>query len=244
MKLKICWMYHDFMDLYGDAGNIMVLQKRCERRGIDCIVDTCAMHQEKDLNDFDLVFLGGGADREQKLLIEDLYARKANIEIAIKNKTFFFLVCGGYQLFGKYYITSAGEKIPGLGLYSYYTKAGKEQERCIGNVATRCQLDDAEYIVIGFENHAGQTFQVESALGEVLHGKGNSLSDVKEGFYNGQVFGTYMHGPLLPKNPEIADFFIYKALNKKHSVKLDDLKPLDDCLENKAREHMFKIMGI
>lgn len=241
MKLKICWMYHDIMDLYGDKGNIMVLTKRCEMRGIDIMVDTLSIGEEKDLTQYDLLFLGGGADREQALLMEDLLSRKESIAKAMEQGTFVLLICGGYQLFGQYYIASDGTKIEGLKFFDYYTEAGTPQERCIGNIAITCDLDGHKITAVGFENHGGQTRNVKHPLGDVIRGLGNNKQDHKEGFYNGQVLATYMHGPLLPKNPEIADFVIYKSLKKQQpDLKLEDLKQLDDTLEQKAKEVMLK----
>lgn len=245
MKLTICWMYHDIMDLYGDKGNMLVLQKRCESRGIDVQIDTCGIGEEKDLSAYHLVFLGGGADKEQKMLIDDLLSRKENLQKAMDTQTFFFLVCGGYQLFGKYYISADNEKIEGLNFFDYYTTTGSNGTRCIGNIAISCQLDDETIIAVGFENHGGQTCDVRKPLGTVLAGFGNSFTGKQEGFYNGQVFATYMHGPLLPKNAKIADFIIYKSLKKEFpNLKLSDLTPLDDTLENAARDKMLERLEI
>ena len=238
-------MYHDIMDLYGDKGNMMVLKARCEQRGIDVCIDTLTIGEEKDLTTYDLLFLGGGADKEQMMLIDDLLKRKDNIQQAMQQGTFVLLICGGYQLFGQYYINADNEKIEGLKFFDYYTDTGDNGTRCIGNIAIRCKLDDQEFIAVGFENHGGQTKQVSSPLGEVLCGFGNSFEGKREGFYNGQVLATYMHGPLLPKNPEIADFVIYKSLKKQHpEITYDALQPLDDTLEKKAKAHMLKRLGV
>lgn len=241
MKLKVCWMYHDIMDLYGDKGNMMVLTKRCKDRGIDIEIDTCAIGEKKDLSKFHLMFLGGGADKEQHMLIDDLLARKNNIQKAMDNNTFIFLVCGGYQLFGQYYIDANNEKIEGLKFFDYYTESGDNGKRCIGNIAIQCNLDSEEFMAVGFENHGGQTRNVASPFGKVIAGYGNNFEDKIEGFYNGKVLGTYMHGPLFPKNPKIADFVIYKSLTKEYpDLKFSDLLPLDDSLENKAKNQMLK----
>lgn len=245
MKLKICWMYHDIMDLYGDKGNMMVLEKRCNDRDIEIEIDTCAIGEDKDLSTYHLVFLGGGADKEQKMLMHDLLARKNNIQKAMDEGTFFFLVCGGYQLFGQYYISADNERIEGLHFFDYYTTTGSNGMRCIGNIAISCILDEEEIIAVGFENHGGQTCDVISPLGTVLSGYGNRFEGKREGFYNGQVFATYMHGPLLPKNPKIADFIIYKSLKKEFpDLRLQDLKQLDDRLENQARDKMLERLGV
>lgn len=244
MKLKVCWMYHDIMDLYGDKGNILVLKKRCEDRGIEIQIDSCAIGETKKLSDYHLLFLGGGADKEQRILMNDLLSRKDEIEKAMQEETFVFLVCGGYQLFGQYYIDANGEKIEGLHIYDYYTTSGSNGTRCIGNIAIECNLDGNQITAVGFENHGGQTCNVKHPLGKVLHGFGNCFEGKQEGFYDGKVFATYMHGPLLPKNPEIADFVIYKSLKKEYDIQLKDLKPLDDTLEQKAKEVMLKRLNV
>lgn len=245
MNLKICWMYHDIMDLYGDKGNMLVLEKRCKDRGIDIQIDTCAIGEDKDLSAYHLLFLGGGADKEQRMLIDDLLNRKQDIQKAMDEGTFVFLVCGGYQLFGQYYIDANNERIAGLNFFNYYTSSGDNGTRCIGNIAIKCNLDGNEVIAVGFENHGGQTCNVDQPLGDAMCGYGNSFEGKKEGFYNGNVLGTYMHGPLLPKNPEIADFVIYKSLKKEHKdLKLSDLIPLDDTLELQAKKSMLKRLGI
>lgn len=240
MELHICWMYHDIMDLYGDKGNMMVLTKRCKDRGIDVVIDTLAIGEERDVSTYDLLFLGGGADKEQMMLMDDLHSRKDNIKQAMDQGTFVLLICGGYQLFGQYYISADNEKIEGLKFFDYYTETGSNGTRCIGNIAIECDLDGEHITAVGFENHGGQTRNVTTPLGKVLHGYGNSFEGKQEGFYNGQVLATYMHGPLLPKNPKIADFVIYKSLKKRNpEITLQDLAPLDDTLEQKANDFML-----
>ncbi len=235
-------MYHDVMDLYGDKGNIQVLKKRCLDRGIEVIVDTCAMHEKKVLKEYDLLFIGGGADKEQSLLYEDLLSRKQDILEAIENQTFILLICGGYQFFGQYYIDNKGREIKGLGLFDYYTKSDPNVGRCIGNIAIRAILDEQEVIVVGFENHGGQTHGVTTPFGQVLSGHGNMYQSNREGFYNGQVLATYMHGPLLPKNPEVADFIIQKALMRQYGKV--ELEPLDDTLEIAAKKVILKRLNV
>lgn len=240
MQIKIIWMYHDLMDLYGDKGNIQVLKHRCLQRGIDCVVDTCGIDEEKDISQYDLLFIGGGADKEQKLLIHDLLKRKANIQKALDEGIFVLLICGGYQLFGQYYLDGDNNKIEGLCFFDYFTESASREKRCIGNIAIECLLDGQTIKVVGFENHAGQTKGNSLPFGKVIKGHGNSFKDSHEGFYNGQVLATYMHGPLLPKNPRLADFIIKKALFKQHG--LVELMPLDDSLENKAFQIMLDRM--
>ena len=238
MNVKILWMYHDLMDLYGDKGNIEVLRYRCEKRGIECVVDTCAISQEVRISDYDLFFMGGGADREQNLIFADLLGRKESIAEAMAEKTAFLLICGGYQLFGKYYKDQDGVIVEGLGFFDYYTESSDRDHRCIGNIAVETTMDGETFKAVGFENHGGQTKNVTTPFARVLSGHGNTYNDGTEGFMNSQVLATYMHGPLLPKNPKIADHILLRALKKRYGeVTLADL---DDTLENKAAEVMLK----
>lgn len=242
MILKVLWMYHNIMDLYGDKGNIHVLQKRCEDRGIEIIIETCECNEIKVLSDYDILFIGGGADKEQALLYEDLLSRKEALLEAIEKKTFILLICGGYQFFGKYYIDNNNQRIEGLSIFDYYTESNPNVGRCIGNIAIEADLDGEKVKVVGFENHGGQSKDVKTPFGRVLHGHGNQYQSAYEGFYNGQVLGTYMHGPLLPKNPEVADFVIKKGLQRNYGfVELD---VLDDTLERKAKEVILKRLHI
>ena len=237
MNLKILWMYNTLMDLYGDKGNIEVLKYRCKKRNIDVEIDTCAIGEEKNINDYDLFFLGGGADKEQNMIFSDLIGRKDNIKEALDNKTAFLLICGGYQLFGKYYKDQDGTIVEGLNLFDYYTESSDRDHRCIGNIAIETNLDGETFEVVGFENHGGQTKDVKTPFGKVINGHGNLYKSEYEGFMNDTVIATYMHGPLLPKNPKVADKVILRALHKRYDIK--ELTKLDDELEDKARKIMF-----
>ncbi|MCI5723797.1 MAG: glutamine amidotransferase [Erysipelotrichaceae bacterium] len=238
MKLKILWMYHNLMDLYGDKGNIEVLRYRASKRGIEVVVDTCTIGEEKDITDYDLFFLGGGADREQTLIYKDLLQRKPQILQALDNGIACLLICGGYQLFGQYYLDQDGNRIDGLGIYDYYTESSDRDHRCIGNIVVETTIQNQTITVVGFENHGGQTKNVSTVFGKVLSGHGNTFHDGTEGFMNDQTIATYMHGPLLPKNPMIADEVIRRALKKNYGdLQLD---PLNDELENQAHYTMVK----
>ena len=238
-KLKIVWMYHDIMDLYGDKGNMMVLQRRCEQRGIDVVIDTCGIGESCDLASYDLIFLGGGADREQMMLIDDLLSRRDNIQTAMDSGSFIFLVCGGYQLFGRYYIAADGSKINGLQFFDYYTDTGKDGTRCIGNIAIECELDGERMIAVGFENHGGRTFIGQNRpFGKVLHGYGNEENSGCEGVVYKNVIGTYLHGPLLPKNPQVCDWLIARALERKYGS--GELEELDDSQELEANRYIYE----
>ena len=242
MKLKILWMYHDLMDLYGDKGNIEVLRRRAEKRGIECVVDTCTLDEKKEIQDYDLFFLGGGADREQQLIFRDLLGRRDGIAAAMDSGTAFLLICGGYQLFGKYYKDQDGNVLESLGFFDYYTVASDRDHRCIGNIALEAAIDGDTFMMVGFENHGGQTMNVQTPLGRVLSGHGNMYRSEFEGFLNDQVVATYMHGPLLPKNPAVADKILMRALKRNYGEV--QLAKLDDTLEDKAREVMLKRLKV
>lgn len=242
MECRIIWMYHDVMDLYGDRGNIQVLKMRGAARGINVLVDTCAIGEEKCIRGYDVLFIGGGADREQGLLYQDLLSRKQDIREAMDEGTFILLICGGYQFFGQYYIDGDGNQMEGLKFFDYYTKAPSRDERCIGNIAVKAMVDGEEFLAVGFENHGGQTMNVTTPFAKVLKGHGNSFQSEYEGFYNGRVLGTYMHGPLLPKNPAIADLILRKGLAKRYGEV--ELEVLDDTLEEQARKLMLKRLQV
>ncbi|MBR2990812.1 MAG: glutamine amidotransferase, partial [Solobacterium sp.] len=225
MELKVLWLFDNLMDLYGDRGNIQVLRERCRKRGIGCLVDTYRLGDDKKCSDYDIVFMGGGADHEQNLLYEDLLSHREDIRQSIENGTQYLLICGGYQLFGQYYLDQDGHRLDGLGLYDYYTEATTDRNnRCIGNIAVEVSIDGETFKAVGFENHGGQTRNVHTPLGRTLSGHGNTVDSGYEGFVTDEVIGTYMHGPLLPKNPRIADIVIKRALRRKYGI--TELEPL------------------
>lgn len=240
-ELKLLYLYPDMLELYGDYGNIQVLKYRCEKRGINLIVDNYSIgYETPNFKEYDIVFAGGGADNEQSILSDDLVQYSQNIKEAVENGTFFLLICGAYQLFGKYYKGVEGEEIPGLKIFDYYTEASKDRKkRCIGNIVTEVELDGEKTKVIGFENHGGQTFNVNKPFGKVLYGNGNKFEDSEEGYFQKNVIATYLHGPLLSKNPKVADYIIQYCLNRKSDEKIV-LEELDDSLENKCREQLLQ----
>ena len=239
-ELKILYLYPDILELYGDFGNIQVLRYRLEKRGIKATIVPYSIGDDApNFNDYDLVFSGGGADQEQGILAEDLIQYKDNIKEAVNNGVFFLLICGSYQLFGRYYKGVEGNIIPGLEIFDYYTEAlADRKKRCIGNIVIEAKLNDKETKIIGFENHGGQTFDVTTPFGDVLFGNGNKFGDTQEGFFMDNVIATYLHGPLLSKNPELADYIIKHCLDRKYK---DDiiLEPLNDEFENKCREQLL-----
>ena len=240
-ELKILYLYPDILELYGDFGNIQVLKYRLEQRGFKAIIEPYSIGDTPpDFKSYDLVFAGGGADQEQSILAKDLIHYKENIKEAIDNGVFFLLICGAYQLFGKYYKGVEGNIIPGLEIFDYYTEAiGDRKQRCIGNIVIEADLNGRKTKIIGFENHGGQTFNINSYFGTVLCGNGNKFGDTKEGFFKENVISTYLHGPLLSKNPELADYIIKYCLKRNYNEDIV-LEPLDDEFENKCRMQLLK----
>lgn len=238
-KIKILHMYADMLDLYGDSGNMEILSYRCQMRGIECVTDKYSIDSEMpDFKSYDLIYIGGGADLEQQHISEDLQKCKEGIASAYKNGAFLFLICGGYQLMGKFYRDADGNDIPGLGLFSYYTVAEpNRRKRCIGNIAVRTNITGKPVDIVGFENHGGQTHGVKTPLGDVLYGHGNRTKSTHEGYFERNVIATYMHGPCLAKNPEISDYIIGYCLNRNSAN--ETLVTLDDNLEKKCRQVMI-----
>lgn len=244
-EIKLLYLYPDMLELYGDYGNIQVLKYRLEKRGFNLIVDKYSIGDEApDFTSYDIVFAGGGADNEQSILSKDLVKYKDNIKEAVEKGVFFLLICGAYQLFGKYYKGVEGNIIPGLEVFNYYTVAEPDRKkRCIGNIVLNVKLGDNETEVIGFENHGGQTFDIESPFGKVLYGNGNKFGDKEEGFFKENVIATYLHGPLLAKNPEVSDYIISYCLERKYNEKIE-LEKLDDSFEEKCRAQLLeKFLG-
>ena len=239
-ELNILYLYPDILELYGDYGNIQVLKYRLEKRGIKAIVTPYSIGDAiPNFKDYDLVFAGGGADQEQSILAKDLIKYKDNIKDAIDQGVFFLLICGAYQLFGKYYKGVEGNIIPGLDIFPYYTEAiNDRKKRCIGNVVIDVDLNGKGTKVIGFGNHGGQTYDITTPFGKVLFGNGNKFGDDNEGFFLKNVIATYLHGPLLSKNPELADYIIKYCLDRKYNEDII-LEPLDDTFENLCRKQLL-----
>ena len=239
-EIKILYLYPDMLELYGDYGNIQVLKYRLESRGYSAIIDKYSIGDTApNFSDYDIVFAGGGADNEQSILAEDLIKYKCNIKEAIQNGVFFLLICGAYQLFGKYYKGVDGNIIPGLEIFDYYTEANPDRKkRCIGNIVIETSLNDFNTKIIGFENHGGQTFNISNPFGKVLFGNGNKFEDSEEGYFHDNVIATYLHGPLLSKNPKLADYIIKYCLDRKYSQNIT-LEPLNDDFENLCRNQLL-----
>src|SRR6202049_775728 len=215
--LRIAHLYADEMNIYGDRGNILTLLKRAEWRGIAVEVRAIGRGPAPDLSDIDLIFWGGGQDRDQELVFTDAAQHKVGaIRAAIDGGAVVLAVCGGYQLLGEYYVTADGKKLPGLGLVDLHTVPGPK--RNIGNIVIETSdLGLTPPALVGFENHSGKTYLGPGLqpLGRVLRGAGNNGEDGFEGVASGNIFGTYLHGSLLPKNPHLADLLITRALRRR-----------------------------
>jgi CobQ-like glutamine amidotransferase family enzyme len=237
MKLNICHLYPDVLNLYGDTGNIICLKKRLEWRGIECEVTELPIGAAADFSQFDMFFAGGGQDFEQEVLLEDLHAGK-NREIisAVEDGKIFLAICGGYQMLGQYYKTYDGEQCDFIGALDLYTLGS--ETRMIGNYMFECAPENGGGTVVGFENHSGKTWLGAGLvpLGKILSGFGNNGEDSTEGARYKNVFGTYSHGPLLPKNPRFADMLLQTALDRKYGGV--ELPALDDRLELLAHDYM------
>ena len=221
MELNICHLYPDVLNLYGDRGNVLTMKKRLEWRGVGCNVTELPLGERRPLGKYDLFFIGGGQDFEQSLLLDDLRAGKgADLRAAVEDGKAFLCVCGGYQLMGHSYETHEGERFEFLGALDLVTTGAKE--RLIGNFAFDTEFGP----VVGFENHSGRTKLGPGVqpLGQVIVGYGNNGEDGTEGARYKNVFGTYSHGPVLPKNPELCDGILTAALVRKYgSVTLETL---------------------
>src|SRR5438094_5996933 len=230
--LRIAHLYAEAMDSYGGRGNSLTLQRRAEWRGIPVEVRAIGRGPAPDLSDIDLIFWGGGQDRDQELVFTDAAAHKVQaIRAAIDGGAVVLAVCGGYQLLGEYYVTAEGKQLPGLGLVDLHTVPGSR--RNIGNIVIETStLGLAPATLVGFENHSGKTYLGTGLqpLGRVLRGAGNNGEDGNEGVVRGNVFGTYLHGSLLPKNPHFADLLIERALTRKGIQRLAGLAA-DEALE-------------
>ena len=237
MELKICHMYPDVLNLYGDRGNVMCMTRRLQWRGIETSVTKLPIGAGKSLSGFDLVFIGGGQDFEQQVLLEDLHRGKdREIISAIEDGVTFLTICGGFQMLGSYYETYDGKRCDFIGALDLCTIGSKT--RMIGNYKFQCVPDAGGSVVVGFENHSGKTRLGSGVkpLGTVLAGYGNNGEDKTEGVHYKNVFGTYSHGPLLPKNPEFCDFLLKTALERKYGRA--ELAPLDDKAELFAHDEM------
>lgn len=232
-RLRVCHLYPQDMNIYGDRGNVLTLVRRASWRGVDVEVRTVDVGERIPADDVDVLFAGGGQDNQQVAVARDLRGPNGDIlrELAEQDAPM-LLVCGTYQLFGHYFRTGEGQELPGIGLFDMHTRAGPR--RMIGDTLVSAELDGAATTLVGFENHSGQTFLGSDCrpLGRVIVGGGNNGRDGGEGAVYRQVHGTYLHGPVLPKNPWLADRLIAAGLRRRGHA--EPLAPLDDSIERTA----------
>lgn len=248
-SINIAWLYPDLMSTYGDRGNVIVLQKRLEWRGIEAVVVPITLETDiKKLQECDLIFMGGAQDRQQKLVSEDFLKRKGLVlKQMVEADVPALFVCAAYQFVGHYYKPYEGEKIMGAGILDLYTEhLGDHAKRLIGNVVATIVTPTAiaGETIVGFENHGGYTHLGKKVkpFAKVVVGGGNNGKDGYEGATYRNAIGSYFHGPLLPKNPRIADYLLQKALEKKYHEK-KALQPLDDTLSAEARGVILERIG-
>ena len=235
MKLEICLLYPDLLNSYGDTGNSSILAHRCSTRGIEVEIHHVSLMDSFNSDQYDIVLMGGGQFHEQSIVAADLRASKgALLKKYVHDGKVALLICGAYQLAGEYYVDDHGGRESGLGILPVYSEPGKK--RMIGDLVVK---DKDGIIYTGFENHLGKTYIVDLApLGDVVSGFGNNGEDGYEGCRFKNTIGTYLHGPLLAKNPELADWLIKTALEVKgYEV---DLMPLDDSWEQAAKEVVLR----
>lgn len=238
--IRILSLYPEILNIYGDRGNLIALVQRARWHGLEPDVTEASIGDPVDVRAYDLVAIGGGQDREQKLIAADFRDEKGpSLAEAVQEGVAVLAVCGAYQLMGKYYRTAQGEDIPGLGIFDAWTEAGPR--RMIGDVVVETDLVAGTRTLVGFENHSGRTFLGPTVrpLGRVLRGHGNNGGDGHEGIVHRSAIGTYLHGSLLPKNPHLADWLLQRALDHRYggSVRLGRL---DDQIEERAHAAMVR----
>jgi len=240
--LRVCALYPDLMNIYADRGNVLLLERRCTWRGMGFEVVAAGLGESIDPDAHDLFYIGGAQDRDQALCAQDMVDTKRDaLHAAAAAGKVVLAVCGGFQLLGHFY-ELGDERIPGVGLVDLHT-IREDGPRLIGNVAIEVRLPglDGPRVLAGFENHGGRTYlgDGEQPLGRVLRGHGNTGSSGLEGVLRGNVLGTYLHGPLLPKNAWFADWLIATAVRA-----ADGLAPLEDALEDAAHADALRVAGV
>ncbi len=235
MKITIAHLYPELLNLYGDGGNILTLQKRMEKRNIEVSVVKYGLSDEVDFNSTDIIYIGGGSQKDVKLVCEALRQKKDELKDFADRGGCILSVASSFEILGSYYQTE-DETIPGLELVDMKSEYSKN--RSAGDVIIQSDLISST--IVGFENHFGKTVTGDAVpLGTVIHGSGNNGNDKKEGIIYKNVIGTYLHGPLLPKNPLLADYIIKQAIEYRYGEKRE-LSPLDDSLENIAHDYIVQ----
>jgi CobQ-like glutamine amidotransferase family enzyme len=235
VKIRVGHLYPDYLNIYADRGNIAVLSQRASWRGHTLEVEEIGMRDRVQPGGHDLYYVGGGQDREQALVARDLAAKSEPLVEAVSAGAALLAVCGGYQLLGRFYRERSGEELPGVGLFPLHTIAG--ERRMIGDVLLECELVPGRpRTLAGFENHAGRTILDPGAepLGRVVAGFGNDGASGHEGCRAGRAIGTYLHGPLLPRNPWLADWLLSQAIAHGTGGEAPKPAPLGDALEAEA----------
>jgi lipid II isoglutaminyl synthase (glutamine-hydrolysing) len=238
MRLRLAHLYPKLMNIYGDRGNIIALRRRCEARGIDFEVTELELGNRFDPHAYEMAFIGGAQDVEQRRVAEDFRNVKGpDLRHAVENGLVLLAVCGGYQLAGRFYRGAAGDELPGAGIFDLHTvHPGTQAKRFIGNVVV--EWDNTT--LVGFENHGGRTYLGDNAkpLARIIAGNGNN-GDGWEGAVYRNAFGTYLHGSLLPKNPRFADHLVALAVGLRNDIV--SLDPLDDMVENEAHAEALRL---
>lgn len=247
MQIIIGWMYPNLMNTYGDRGNIITLSYRIKKRRIKTKILTISIDDDpKLILSVDILFMGGAQDKQQEIVNKDLIENKGVfLKQKIEQYTPGLYVCGAYQFLGRYYKAADGKIIEGLKIFDLYTESpGLNAKRLIGDLIVESDLFKNKKL-IGFENHTGRTYLGVNVkpLAKVIKGYGNNDVDKTEGMIYKNSLGTYMHGPILPKNPEVADWLIQKALEVKYKKKIK-LKKINDNLENQAKKHLLDLYDL
>jgi lipid II isoglutaminyl synthase (glutamine-hydrolysing) len=244
-QIQIGWLYPEYMNLYGDRGNVIVLEQRSRWHGLDPVVTKVTLGAKADFQKFDLVMFGGGQDREQSIIAEDFLKVKGNsLGEAIHDGLAVLAVCGGFQMLGKYFKTHKGEMLTFTGILDLWTEGSSD--RMIGNAIIDSDIfEGSSRSLVGFENHSGKTYLGEGLkpLGRVAKGYGNNGKDKTEGVVFKGCIGTYLHGSILPKNPHLADWLIQKALDRRYGAGQIKVGNLNDELEEKAHQAIIQRFG-
>ncbi len=240
MVLKIGHLYPTLMSVAADRGNLFSIERRCRWRGIGIEVEPIYVKQTPDFTNYDLILLHGAADREMEIASRDIQLKAGSLREAAEENVVFLSVCAGYQLLGHYYKPFQGPELKGAGLLDLYTDGGST--RFMTHMALECNFEETgPKILVGYENHSGRTYLGNKIqpLGKVLAGWGNNGKDGVEGALYKNVFGTYTHGPVLPKNPWLTDLLIQRGLQRRYGKV--ELMPLDDATENAAHDAALKL---